>query len=339
MKQINVGIIGCGKQAGKHVASLRNMPDVSIVAADINVEFAKSFALQEKCECAESPDALLNDDTVDALVICTPTPSHVPLISKALAKKKHVFCEKPLSESLEEAQSLQGILDESGSILMLGYIYRFVPVFEECHRIFREDTMNGESLILGRPLTGYFRLGGRGSHQPWKHRKDTGGGAINEMLVHMIDLVNWFFGPIENVEVITSDVLLPERVIDGQMVQADAEDYILVKCRTASGAEFFCQSDLITPEFSQYIEIQGENGTFRGSIQGDSPSYVFLKESRGGYDVGKTTFSFGQRNMIDIQMTSFIKCVRKGSVPDRNSLQDSLELMQVINKVKEQAGK
>ena len=336
MKQINVGIIGCGKQAGKHVSSLHNMSDVSVTVADINVEFAQKFAQQEQCGYAESPEALIADDTIDAIVVCTPTPSHVPLIKQSLLKKKHVFCEKPLAESLEEAESLRDTLDASDCILMLGYIYRFVPVFEECHRLFREDTIDGESLILGRPLTGYFRLGGRGSHQLWKHRKDTGGGAINEMLVHMIDLVNWFFGPIEHAEVVTSDVLLPERVIDGEKIQADAEDFILVKCRTASGAEFICQSDLITPEFSQYVEIQAENGTFRGSIQGDAPSYVFLKESRGGYDIGKTEFDFGQRNMIDIQMTSFMQCVRKGSLPDRNTLQDSLELMNIINDIKKQ---
>ena len=338
MKQIKVGIIGCGKQAGKHIASLRNMPGVRIVAADINEEFARSFAFQEKCESAQSPDELLDKGLVDALVICTPTPSHVPLIKSSLENKKHVFCEKPLSESLEEVKSLRAVLEASGCILMLGYIYRFVPVFEECYRLFREDTLDEASLALGSPLTGYFRLGGRGSHQAWKHRKDTGGGAINEMLVHMVDLSNWFFGPIERVEVVSCGVLLPERVIDGQVVQTDAEDYILVKCVTAHGIEFFCQSDLITPEFSQYIEIQAENGTFRGSIQSDSPSYVFLKEPRGGYDSGKTVCNFGQRNMIDIQMTSFIKCVRNGTTPDRNTLQDSLELMNIINKIKEQVG-
>ena len=336
MKKIKVGIIGCGKQAGKHVSSLQKMPGISIIAADINIEYAQNFALQKKCEYAKSPEILIDDATVDALVLCTPTPSHVPLIRQALEQRKHVFCEKPLSESLEEAESLQDALERAGTILMLGYIYRFVPVFEECYRLFQEDTLDGSSLSLGRPLTGYFRLGGRGSHQVWKHKKDMGGGAINEMLVHMIDLVNWFFGPIDDIDVISCGVLLPERTIDSQIVKADAEDYILVKCVTSAGQEFYCQADLITPEFCQYVEIQAENGTFRGSIQGESPSYVFLKEGRAGYDSGKTIFNFGQRNMIDIQMTSFIQCVRKEVQPDRNTLHDSLELMKSINKIKEQ---
>ena len=51
------------------------------------------------------------------------------------------------------------------------------------------------------------------------------------------------------------------------MVTVDAEDYVMIRCFGANGIEIFCQADLITPVFCQYVEIQGENRTFMGSIQ------------------------------------------------------------------------
>jgi predicted dehydrogenase len=219
---------------------------------------------------------------------------------------------------------------------MVGYIYRYVPILEEGFRLFREHQINGNSLVMGKPLSAFFRLGGRGGHQVWKHRKATGGGAINEMLVHMIDLANWYFGPIQKAEVISCDLRYPEREIQGERVTVDAEDYILVRCLGNNGLEVFCQGDLITPSFSQYVEIQSENGTFMGSIQSDMPSYVFLKKDGGGFSSGKTELHYGRRNVVDLQMMTFIQAVLKKDVPDRNTIEDSLELMRIMDEIGKQ---
>jgi predicted dehydrogenase len=334
-EQVKVGLIGCGKQASKHIVSLHKIPGVSVVVSDINTTIARQFAQQVHCDYVDHPDEIFEDDSICAIIICTPTQSHVSLILQGCKNKKHIFCEKPLTESLEDLKPLEKALEDSGTILMVGYIYRFVPVFEECYRMLRDCLIDGSSFILGKPLAAHFRLGGRGSHQAWKHLKLQGGGAINEMLVHMIDLANWFFGPLQDVDVISNRLLLREREINGDVVAADAEDYVFVKCRNRHGLEIYCQADLVTPDFVQYVEIQGENGSFRGSIQPNSPSYVFLKEGRGGYDPGRTDFSFGKRNLIDIQMTSFVNAVVNNKRPDRNTLNDSYHLMKIINKIKE----
>jgi len=336
MNRLKIGIIGCGKQASKHGASLKKMGNIEIVVADIDPQQARKFAEQENCDYAADANDIFMNQAVCAVIICTPTQSHVELITKALKYGKSVFCEKPLAESEEEIVELRQLAKEANQVLMIGYIYRFVPVFEECHRLFREQAVDGESMIMGRPLSAFFRLGGRGSHQAWKHRKDLGGGAINEMLVHMLDLANWFFGPLDNLKVITNRLLLEEREIQGVKVQADAEDFIMVQCTGAGDVQIFCQADLITPDFCQYAEIQCENGTFRGSIQQDQPSYVFLKNSRGGYASGKTELSFGTRSLLDIQMTSFVLAVQKKSGPDRNTLEDSHHLMKIVQQLKQQ---
>ena len=153
------------------------------------------------------------------------------------------------------------------------------------------------------------------------------------MLVHMIDLANWYFGPVQHVEVVSCALRYPERIIHGEKARVDAEDFVLVKCVGAHDIEIFCQADLITSSFCQYVEIQAENGSFMGSIQPDMPSYVYLKEARGGYAAGKTELRYGQRNVFDIQMVAFIQAVLKRHFPDRNTVEDSLNSIRILDEI------
>ena len=337
MKGINIGVVGCGKQADKHISCLKRIPGLEMVLCDIQPGLARDLARKTGSSWVKHPDDIFADKSIRAVVICTPTQTHVPLIGMAVDTGKDVLCEKPLCDSVEDVEHLQESIARSNRIVMVGYVYRYVPVFEEGFRIFSEQAVDGDSLVMGKPLSAFFRLGGRGSHQIWKHRKATGGGAINEMLVHMVDLANWYFGPLKEIEVISCDLLSPKRMINGEMVTVDAEDYILVRCIGAKGIQILCQADLITPAFIQYVEIQTEKGTFMGSIQAEMPSYVFLKEDSGGFSEGKTELRYGRRNVLDIQMLNFVHSILKRELPDRNRIDDSLQLMETMSEITSQA--
>lgn len=336
MERIKIGLIGCGKQAPKHIGGLKKVPGVEIVLADVQAGIAEGLAEKEGVGWSSHPDDVFGDSGIHAIDICTPTESHFELITLALKEGKDVFCEKPLCKSLQEAIQLKELATEIGRVVMVGYIYRFSPIFELGYHLFRKQRINGESLVLGRPLWGFLRLGGRGSHQLWKHQRAQGGGAINEMLVHMIDLAAWYFGPFNKVEVLSCRLNCPERTINGARVDVDAEDFVLIKCTDESGLDIFCEADLLTPAFSQYAEIQCENGSFMGSIQADMPSYVFLKEARAGYAAGKTALNFGQRNLFDAQMGAFVETVKQRRPPEKNTVEDSVQLMKILTQIKEE---
>jgi len=336
MTKIKIGFLGCGKQAGKHIASLKKIPNVELVLGDTNKTLAKELAEKHVVSWVDHPEKIFEDKDIIAVIICTPTQTHASLIKSALEHKKDILCEKPLCDSIDEATALKELVKQSEQIVMVGYIYRFVPVFEEGYKIIHQQQFNGESVVLGKPLSAFFRLGGRGGHQVWKHKKASGGGAINEMLVHMVDLANWYFGPLKKIEVISCDLRYPERHINGEKVRVDAEDHIWLRCFGRNDIEIFCQADLITPAFSQFVEIQAENGSFLGSIQSDIPSFVYLKESRGGYNAGKTELRYGQRNVFDIQMMTFVQAVLRRGSPDRNTIDDSLMLMRVLGEIRKQ---
>ncbi len=335
MSNVMVAIIGCGKQAPKHISGLRRIPGVDIILADKDVSLARKLGEKESLPWLESVEEVFTNADINAVDICTPTPSHAPLIRDAVKAGKDFFCEKPLTEDFDEAKELAELVEKNGRIGMVGYIYRFAPIFEQGKSITKGVSLNGECMTLGGVSVAHFRAGGRGSHQRWKHVKAHGGGAINEMLVHMVDLAVWYFGAVKDVDVLACDLLRPQRKIQGDLYDVDAEDYVLVRLTTESGVNVFCQADLVTPAFTQFIEIQGDRGTFVGSIQADMPSYLYVEEEVAGFQKGKNLLDFGGRNLFEAQMADFINSVQTGEQPSRSTVQDSVLLMEAMMKIKQ----
>ncbi|MEQ8389279.1 MAG: Gfo/Idh/MocA family oxidoreductase [Alphaproteobacteria bacterium] len=328
---MKIGLIGCGKQAPKHISGLTAGGGIEMVLADQDRALARRLAEEKGVLAADSVEALFADPAIRAIDIATPTPSHAPLIRRAISAGKHFFCEKPLCETLDEARELDRLTREAGLVGMVGYIYRFAPAFEMAHAILNPPA--GEASPLGRPVLAWLRIGGRGSHQLWKHRRESGGGAVNEMLVHMLDLAIWLFGPVEAAELLSVDLMRPARRIQGRMENVNAEDFVLARFRMAGGLTVYIQADMVTPAFSQVVEIQGENGSFRGSIQSELPTGLTLIEAAGGYPAGLTNLAAGPANLFLRQMTAFLDAVRAGRTPERCSLADSVRLKEGVAKL------
>ncbi len=333
MEKIKIAIIGCGKQAPKHISGLRKVPGVDLLITDIDHETSRNMADKEGVQWAPGVEAILNDQAVRGVDICTPTHTHIELIRKALECGKDFFCEKPLCEDIAEARAIQKLLAGTGRIGMVGYVYRFAPAFELGQKLFEDVPMSGESMVLGRVISASFRLGGRGGHQVWKHQKKSGGGAINEMLVHMVDLAIWYFGPVKSAQLVASELLRPKRHINGEEVALDAEDFAVVRLKMASGVDVWCQADLITPAFTQFLEVQGEYGTFMASIQKEMPSFIFCTRDVLGYPAGRTTMDFGYHNLFEAQMAEFARSIRFRIQPRRCTIEDSVLLLEALGKI------
>ncbi len=330
MSSTRIGLIGCGKQAHKHISGLSAIPGVEVVLADSEPVLARSLAEEKGLDWVSEPRRIADDASIRAIDICTPTPSHAELIRMAVESGKDFFVEKPLCGSLGEAHELYKLATDAGRIGMVGYVYRFAPAFEFGRTILEGVPATGTSDVVGRIVTASMRIGGRGSHQLWKHRKDTGGGAISEMMVHMLDLAIWYFGPVRNVDILACDLLRPRRVIRGKEEAVDAEDYVVARLKTAGGVDVLCQADLVTPAFTQFIEVQGEAGSFMASIQPDMPSFLYCCRDVGGYSAGKHELHFEAANYFEAEMAEFVEAVRSRKPPSRRTLQDSILVMEAL---------
>lgn len=327
-KKMKIGVIGCGKQAYKHVPSLRKL-GFDVAVADLDEDLAGRLAAELQVEQYPSFQDILEDENIRAVSICTPTPTHYSIIKDVISAGKHFFSEKPLASSYQEAESIYKALEETKLVGIVGYLYRFHPAFELARELILDGT-------VGRPYFATFRLGGRGSHRIWKHQKDKGGGAVNEMMVHMLDLVLWYFGPIKGTRTILFDTVLEKREVEGETIQADAEDLALVHLETESGVKVICESDLITPSYMNHMEIQATNGSIVTSILDYFPSLVYCKEPRGTYQMGNNVLSFPKVNLFEKQLKYFMDCIQNGNHPERNTIQESVYLLKLIENIKTQ---
>lgn len=125
---IKIGVLGAGHLGKIHIRLLKEIPKYEFVGFyDPNSDNAALVAKEFGIKCFNSIDELL--DNVDAIDIVTPTITHYDCASKAIKKSKHVFIEKPVTNTIEEAKSLIGLSKEANVKVQVGHVERFNPAF------------------------------------------------------------------------------------------------------------------------------------------------------------------------------------------------------------------
>src|SRR5581483_4051563 len=128
-KPVSVAVVGLGYWGPNIVRNLQELPEAEVVAVcDMRESaLAKTAQRYPSVKQLRSFAQVLEDDSIDAVAIATPVSTHFELASAALAAGKHVFVEKPLAASAEEALSLLGLADESDRVLMPGHTFLYSP--------------------------------------------------------------------------------------------------------------------------------------------------------------------------------------------------------------------
>lgn len=125
---VRIGLLGAGHLGKIHLKLLKQIDDFEVVGFyDVNPEHAAKVAEEYGVPAFSEIESLI--DQVDALDIVTPTLSHFDCAKLALEKGKHVFIEKPLTNTLEEAETLLEMIEASDLVGQVGHVERFNPAF------------------------------------------------------------------------------------------------------------------------------------------------------------------------------------------------------------------
>ncbi len=182
---IRLAIVGCGRVTETlHLPSLRQVAGVEVVGvSDISVErlnkLADQFHIKER---HSSYHALLENASIDAVAVCVPAHSHVQIALDALKAGKHLFIEKPLALSLEEADLLINSVKNSRLKATVGFNLRAHRLIQQARQILRQGTL-GKIQTVRTVLTGYHQ-----DVPEWRERRFSGGGVLFEQAVHHFDL-------------------------------------------------------------------------------------------------------------------------------------------------------
>ncbi len=195
-KVLAVGIIGAGLQGCRRAGALSHFEDRISMVADSDLDRAQSLAATVGCEATTNWEDVVGDDSIDAVIVCTPPNLHEQICVAASRQGKHVLCEKPLTRTPEEATRVLAAARQSGIKLKCGFNHRHHPGIQQAKKWLDQGSIGEPTYIRS-----VYGIGGRqGYEQDWRANVEiSGGGQMMDQGLHVIDLARWFLGEFEEV--------------------------------------------------------------------------------------------------------------------------------------------
>jgi myo-inositol 2-dehydrogenase/D-chiro-inositol 1-dehydrogenase len=226
------------------------MPGTNLAAvADSNLDAAR--ALAKHCGISRAvgdADELLNDATLDAVLICSSTDTHADLIIRAARARKHIFCEKPIAHSLEKIDRALDEVRQARVKLQIGFNRRFDANFERVHRAIASGEIGAPHLI---------HIVSRDPCPPPISYVKVSGGMFLDMTIHDFDMARFLIGS-EVREVFTA----AGARVDPAIAAAGDVDTAVIVLRFANGVIGSIDNCRQAPYgYDQRVEVLGSKGS------------------------------------------------------------------------------
>jgi myo-inositol 2-dehydrogenase/D-chiro-inositol 1-dehydrogenase len=301
-KRTVAGLIGVGRIGKMHAKNiLTHLPEVYLKAvADCKPddEWIRAHGISI---CADSRDRILEDPEIEAVVITTPSNTHVDMITAAAQTGKQIFCEKPVAFEAEAVSQAIAATEQAGVNLQIGFNRRFDPEF----RAVQNAVLAGK---VGTPQI--IRITNRDPIRPRLDFIPKSGGLFMDFSIHDFDMLR-FLSDSEVVEIYAAGAVL----IDPEIEKLGDIDTALITLRLASGT--LCVIDLSREThygYDQQVEVFGSKGSI--SARNTTPTKTVLSTAEGVFS-DKPHYSFVERYEAAFieEMRGFFTCVRDGTPP------------------------
>lgn len=207
MKEVRVALIGGAGFMGRahsmawSLCSLLDEVDVRVikeVLVDVDEQAARAAACElDWLSSATDWESVVQRDDIDVVDIVTPNQSHGVIALAAIQNGKHVFCEKPLSNSAQEAWVMAAAANDAGIVNQVGFNYRHTPSIAFAKKLVDQGRFGQILEFRGSYLneSGFTR-----SPDRWRARRTTGGsGQVGDVGSHLVDIAQYLVGPIRRV--------------------------------------------------------------------------------------------------------------------------------------------
>ena len=182
---LSIGILGAGRIGSVHAKSMTMNPHCRLSAvSDVNEAAAQALATTYGAQARSTLD-IIEDPTIDAVLIASSTDTHADLIEAATLAGKAVFCEKPVDLSLARARACQAVVHKAGRSVMLGFNRRFDPNFVALKSQFDAGEIGKGELLS---ITSFDPA------PPPLSYVEVSGGLFRDMAIHDFDMACWLYG-------------------------------------------------------------------------------------------------------------------------------------------------
>jgi predicted dehydrogenase len=345
MKKMKIAVIGCGNIAkGAHLPALSGMSDVEIkYAADLIEERAK--AAQEQYGAGQAVTdyrIALDDRDVEAIFVLTPNYSHYTITMDALKAGKHVFCEKPITNTYALSKEMADEAKKRNLILNIGVCNRYHKSVELIKE-YTEQGKLGELYHIYCSFRNFRSIPGLGG--AFTSKEKSGGGVLIDWGIHFLDLILYITGVrIRTVSANTYNKL--GRDISAYVYKdmwagppvpggvCDVDDMVTGFIRTSGASVSFNGAWAQNIDQNEmFIDFMGDKGGIRLMYGRD---FTFYTAENGILQSVKPDYNIP--NMYEREDLRFIEAVRKG-LKTRSHIDRVLESARLLDAIYESADK
>ena len=301
-EKINIGVIGFGRIGKMHVKNLHNnLPMFNlkkITDPGLDLKSKKNLG---NINYSNSVDDIISDKTIEAVVICSPTPTHFELIKKCAASKKNIFCEKPISFSENEIQEIIKIMNDQKIFLQVGLNRRF-----------------DQDFVLAKEKVGAGMVGDVHTIHITNHDASipnfkflkSSGGMLFDLCIHDFDMLNFITGSQIKEIYVKGGVFIEPKLkdigdIDNVLITIELENGVLCSIDSSRQTHY---------GYDQRIEIFGSRGLLAVENKSDS-LYHFSNDKNT--KTSKINYSFIERYKESYvsELEYFYKCIMSNTKP------------------------
>lgn len=291
---LGVAVVGAGVAARYHARAIAEAPGARLVAvARADAARAADTEAAFGVPCETSYESLLRRPDVDAVCLCTPSGQHAAQAIAAARAGKHVLVEKPMALTLADADAVTAAARAAGVRLGVAFQRRTEPAYTSLWSALRKGELG--RAVLAVVALPYVRTQAYYDDAPWRGTwVQDGGGVLMNQGIHLVDLLVWLLGDVEEVEARVATVAH----------DIEVEDVLAATLRFTSGAlGTIAATTCAAPGFPHRVEVYGTRGGVR--VEGDGVAADGA--GAGATGIGATAHA---RLVAD-----FVSAVREGRDP------------------------
>jgi predicted dehydrogenase len=333
---VRIALVGLGKMGLSHLAIAQAHPRVELVAiCDTANYVAEVLNKYTGVHVYSSFDKLLSEETLDAVIIATPSRMHASMVRAALVRGLHVFCEKPFCLNALEGTHLAELAEQKHLVGQVGYHFRFVGAFAEARRLIDLGALGRIHHVRAEA---YGPVVLRTKSATWRAKQNEGGGCLFDYACHAVDIVGYLVGYPERVE----------GTILNKIFSNDVDDEVYSNFRFANGAtgQLACNwSDDSYRKMSVRVTVWGTNGHISVDRQ-ELRRYLrdaVKSESTAGWSTSYTTdlspnvdyYLRGEE--YSVQIDHFVECIETARTEPLSSFRSAAETDRVVAQIRDAA--
>lgn len=308
-----IAIIGAGNMGRAHAKAWASLGEEVAYVCTPRVEEALPGA--ESARIVHELDAVLDDQSIDILSVCTPTDTHRDIAVRVLASGRNVLLEKPIALEVPDALAIRDVAAASTGILMVAHVVRFFPGYERL----RDAVTAG---VVGRPWTAHAERLTSGDAAPaWLREERRSGGILVDFAIHDFDQLNLMLGEPVAVTSLGSTSSAVETTVE---YQGGGVGRVLTSMALPTGFPFTSSLDVI-----------GSAGTARYAYSASDSGAPALSDYRETSAHGETRARVTGEDPYAQQAEYFLRCVESHAAPERSPIEAAVAALRVSRAARE----